>query len=463
MLTRIEIDGFKSFESFAVDLAPFVVVLGSNASGKSNLFDAIDLLSKLAGGGVSEAMKGMRGEPAELFRRTPGGRADRMQLAVELLIDPVVHDPWGNEISLTHTRLRYEIGLALRDTARGGSQVVVIHESAKPILNKCDPWVAAIKPSPAFRKRFLRYKRQNDFLSTKTEEDGLLFNVHHDGHQGRTRPAKAASASVLSTITNADFPHLFAVREELRNWRLLQLDPAMLRRPTPEGADDTLQPNGANLAAVLARIKQNTARDDQPSGALAAIAAELNALIPGVKSLDAGFDEASREYRARLVMRDGVPFSSRVISDGTLRVLALLTMLHDPRHRGVVCFEEPENGVHPGRLRDFVRTLRSMVTAPGDIETELDMPLSQLLLNSHSPVVLSALLSFEDSGQRQRVLLADMVSVVDPSSREVRRRSRIRPVHMSPQGRLIDFEDASDHDVSTYEVQQILETTAADA
>ena len=463
MLTRIEIDGFKSFEDFAVDLAPFVVILGSNASGKSNLFDAIDLVSRLAGGGVSEAMKGMRGEPAELFRCTPGGRSNRMQLAVELLIDPVANDPWGNEITLTHTRLRYEIGLALRDTPRGGGQVVVMHESAKPILNKADSWVAKVKPSTAFRKQYLRYKRQNDFLSTKIEGDGLVFNVHHDGHQGRLRPAKAASASVLSTMTNADFPHLFAMREELRNWRLLQLDPAMLRLPSPEGAAETLQPDGANLAAVLARIKQTTARADQPAGALVAIAAELNALIPGIKSLDAAFDEASREYRARLMMRDGVPLSSRVVSDGTLRVLALLTMLHDPRHRGVVCFEEPENGVHPGRLRDFVRTLRSMATALGDSASDLDMPLSQLLLNSHSPVVLSSLLSSEDSDQRQRVLLADMVSVVDPVSREVRRRSRLRPVHASPQGKLIDFEDASDHDVSTYEVQQILETTSADA
>lgn len=463
MLTRIEIDGFKSFEDFAVDLAPFVVILGSNASGKSNLFDAIDLLSRLAGGGVSEAMKGMRGEPAELFRCTPLGRATHMKLAVELLIDPVANDPWGNEITLTHTRLRYEIGLALRETPRGGSQVVVVHESARPILNKADPWVGKVKPSSAFRKQYLRYKRQNDLLSTTAEGDGLVFHVHQDGHQGRLRPAKAASASVLSTITNADFPHLFAVREELRNWRLLQLDPTMLRLPSPEGAADTLQPDGANLAAVLARIKQNTARPDQPAGALVAIAAELNALIPGIKSLDATFDDASREYRARLTMRDGVPFSSHVVSDGTLRVLALLTMLHDPRHRGVVCFEEPENGVHPGRLSEFVRTLRSMVTAPGEEGSAEGLPLSQLLLNSHSPVVLSALLNAQDNDQRQRIFIADMVNIVDPVSREVRRRSRLRPVHASPQGKLIDFEEASDRDVTPYEVKQILETASADA
>jgi len=55
MLTRLEIDGFKTFESLAIDLLPFSVVLGTNAAGKSNLFDAIRLLSQLATRDVAEA------------------------------------------------------------------------------------------------------------------------------------------------------------------------------------------------------------------------------------------------------------------------------------------------------------------------------------------------------------------------------------------------------------------------
>jgi AAA15 family ATPase/GTPase len=68
MLTRIEIDGFKSFENFSLDLSPFVVILGPNASGKSNLFDAIQFLSNLASKDLREAVSGLRGEVDELFR-----------------------------------------------------------------------------------------------------------------------------------------------------------------------------------------------------------------------------------------------------------------------------------------------------------------------------------------------------------------------------------------------------------
>ncbi len=62
MLTRIEIDGFKSFQDFSMDFGSFTVILGQNASGKSNLFDAIRLLSRLAAeNSVAAAFSGVRG------------------------------------------------------------------------------------------------------------------------------------------------------------------------------------------------------------------------------------------------------------------------------------------------------------------------------------------------------------------------------------------------------------------
>src|SRR5215831_12056404 len=96
MLTRIEIDGFKTFENFSMNLGPFLVILGPNATGKSNLFDAIRFLAHLAGMDLRAAVRGLRGEPHELFRRQgDGSPGSRMAFAVELLLNPEVHDPWG--------------------------------------------------------------------------------------------------------------------------------------------------------------------------------------------------------------------------------------------------------------------------------------------------------------------------------------------------------------------------------
>src|SRR5437764_1121121 len=115
VLTRIEIDGFKTFERFRMDLSPFQVILGPNASGKSNLFDAIALLSHLAGEDVGVAFSKVRGQPYELFRRqADGSPGTTMAFAVEILLDRGRTDPWGMPVSLKHSRIRYELELERR-------------------------------------------------------------------------------------------------------------------------------------------------------------------------------------------------------------------------------------------------------------------------------------------------------------------------------------------------------------
>ncbi|MDP4302987.1 AAA family ATPase [Leptothrix discophora] len=461
MLTRIEIDGFKSFEGLVVDFLPFTVVVGNNAAGKSNLFDAIQLMANLASNDVAEAFKNMRGEPLELFRQTPHGRVSRIKLAAEVLVDPMVRDPWGSEVSLNHTRMRYEVTLERRELRPGIPKVLVAEEAAYPILKRDDRWAESNRPSKSFRAAHLKYTRTKPWLTTDDTAEGLSFSIHQDGRQGRNRPASAAEATVLSSITNAEFAHLFALREELKHWRLLQLDPALLRRPAPATANDILEPDGRNLAAVLAQLKAESATEERPLGVLSDIASDLNNLIPGVSRLDAELHKASQEYRIELTMRDGLPFSSKVVSDGTLRVLALLTLLHDPRHRGLICFEEPENGVHPGRIKPLVRRLRDMVTLPSDEVSALE-PLSQLMINSHSPVVLSALLGQDNQPSDGMVLFADTSTVSDPVARETRRRTRLRPVRSQMQGRLFEEGVAPSGFVSDMEVQRVLETVHAE-
>ena len=68
MITYIKIDGFKSFQNFEMDFTPLTVIAGSNAAGKSNLFDALKLLSTLADTDkIQRAFRDQRGELLELF------------------------------------------------------------------------------------------------------------------------------------------------------------------------------------------------------------------------------------------------------------------------------------------------------------------------------------------------------------------------------------------------------------
>ncbi len=395
VLTRIEIDGFKTFRGFDMELQPFNVIAGANASGKSNLFDAIQLLARLAESDLRTAASSLRGEPHELFHRAPdGSSANQMALAVEVLVEPSVRDPWGQVHSLIQTRMRYEVTLERR-VERGLERLYVIHERATPIRVSKDHWAAPFK-HPRDRLIFprLKYGRRNDLLETKHEGGDRLFRIGQDGNAGRKRPAVAAEATVLSSITSAEFRHLYALREELRSWRFLQLDPARLRVAVDQHAPERLEPSGWNLAAVLARIRAETSADDDAQGLLTELSADLAHLVPGILSVKIREDEAERQWQILIETRAAGEYSSRVASDGTLRLLALLTALSDPRFGGVICFEEPENGVHPGRIKPLMEQLRTLVAGDPDDESG-GAPLLQLLITTHSPVVVACLRSGE--------------------------------------------------------------------
>lgn len=469
MLTRIEIDGFKTFDNFVLDLQPFTVILGPNAAGKSNLFDAIRLLSRLGTvNDVREATRHLRGDTRELFRLGPEGEpVHLLRLAAEVLLEPVVRDPWGRARDLQHTRLRYEITLERRSDPRGLGRLVVREEKVLPILAKTDPWRRAktspVPSSTAFRRQFLKYKRQQPWLSTQDDGEQPMFLLHQDGNAGRRREVPPGAASLLSSITAPDFLHLFALREELRSWRFLQLNPTAMRSPSrPPFEDEILAPDGSNLAAVLARIKAETVSDTRPRGYLPDIVLDLARVIPGIREVDvrgdrkAGLDPENREYRVDVAMRDGLLLPSSVISDGTLRVLALFTLLHDPKHRSLVCFEEPENGIHPARLRALIEGLQDLVTDPSETEAP-ELPFSQLLINSHSPVVLAALMDQRHARDGALpVVFCDLATVVDPQSGSALPRTRMRPVLPKNQGDLLTRSDRCW--VTRFEVDQYLAT-----
>lgn len=392
MLTRIEIDGFKTFSGFELDLQPFNVIAGANASGKSNLFDAIQLLARLAESDLRSAAGSLRGEPHELFRRSSGpSPINQIKLAVEVLVEPSVRDLWGQAHELIQTRLRYEVTLERR-VERGLERLYVVREAVKPIRASKDLWAVPFKRrrDPLIVPR-LKYNRQNDLLETRIEAGDPLFRIGQDGNAGRKRPAVAAEATVLSSITSAEFKHLYALRAELRSWRFLQLDPAGLRDAVDQHAPERLEPSGWNLAAVLARIRAETADDDDDQGLLTDLSADLAHLVPGITGVQIREDESERQWQILIRTRSGDEYSSRVASDGTLRLLALLTALSDPRFGGVICFEEPENGVHPGQIKPLIEHLRTLVCGEPGEDGAGDQPLLQLILTTHSPVVVASL------------------------------------------------------------------------
>lgn len=423
MLTRIEIDGFKTFDKFSLDLRPFTAIVGPNATGKSNLFDAMQLLSALSDNDVHSAMQGLRGEPEEFFRQTCAGNSDRIIFAIEMFLEDTGVDDFGRSYRVPSQRLRYELTLRLSDGTSSPRGVFIANEycrALKRVEDRAD-YLQIRRPS------YGRYA--NPFIRPDETSESLLVRQDGPGKSGSPMrlSLREASRTALSTITTAEFPHLYALRKALRSIRFLEINPTAARSANDRFEKTTLKPDASNLSAVLNRLRDQTRNDLRPDGVLSDIATDLAALIPSISKINVQSDD-QKQYSFNVLFNDELSFSSRVISDGTLRLLAMLTILNDPNRRGTLCFEEPENGVHEGRIPTLIEILR--------IATELDpspeIATFQVILNTHSPNVMAALRDTE-------IVAADVVSVTDPSARSKVSRTRMR-TGVRPVGDLIEPE-----------------------
>src|SRR5258707_11912771 len=157
----------------------------------------------------------------------------------------------------------------------------------------------------------------------------------------------------------------------MQSWRLLQLEPSSLRRSDQFTDPTKLGSDGSHLAATLYRLAKldkgtNGNSEGQVYGNLANRLAEL---IDDVRTVSVDRDDRRELLTLQVEGEDGTTHPARALSDGTLRFLALATLELDPEAQGVLCFEEPENGIHPKRIPAMLKLLQNIVT---DIYEQID-------------------------------------------------------------------------------------------
>lgn len=395
MITYIKIHGFKSFHEFEMEFSPLTVIAGTNASGKSNLFDALQLLAKLAEvDTIQKAFYAQRGEFSELFSQYAKGEyAKEMYFCVDMLLNKDVEDAWGSKAVLVYTRLRYELRIQRKqDEDSGLERLEVVFETLQTIKTKEDFW--AKKNIPKKEKEHwipkVKARRSQPYIYTERSNDASIDTiiVPQDGTSGRQRryPLNKASRTVLSSFDTVDFPHVFAVKKEMQSWKFLQLNPKDLRKPSKkEYGIDSISPSGAYLAAALYRIQR------QDSFYLTEISRQLQSFIPNFIDVQVLDDIENSQYLIKLIDSDKKEYSSRVLSEGTLRILTLCILKEDDQFAGLLCFEEPENGIHPVRIEKLLTLLKDLTNDFSDTER----PLRQLLVNTHSPVLVGAVKAME--------------------------------------------------------------------
>ena len=409
MLVALSVKNFKSIKEARVRFGPFTCFLGHNGVGKSNMFDAIYFLSQLAGHDISEAAAKVRHttvggySPLDLvFGRDP---TCLIELSADMIVPAEVIDDFDQPTKPSTTLLRYALKLRY---ASGSDRLVVEYESLTHVKLGDFKQFVGFTTKPSFKRSVaLGARRGGPLIST----NAARIMLHGDGgSRGRPAPVGRSPLTVVGGTNTSDYPTVLAAKREMSSWRVLHLEPSSMRSPDARWVQPHhVSASGGRIPATLHKLvtRQPDTRKE--------ILYRLRQLNSDIQDLDVFVDEPGDQLavRARIT---GVPnwLYARSLSDGTLRYIALALMLVDVRDRAVLCIEEPENGIHPSRIPNFVDLLRDYAVDTGE-EVDLDNPLRQVIINSHSPEVARQL-SLEDIVFVQRALTSDRgpISVFRP-------------------------------------------------
>jgi len=357
MLDRIDIRGFKSLRDVSVRLPRLTVLFGPNAAGKSNFLDALHFLAgAVTRRSLQEALEEpVRGYPVEAFTFPGEGLAGLLrQSSARFDLDAVLEAPTMNAAGL---KLGYKLSVEIEP--RSG-KLSVANERLERLATSGQP-KEGTKPRIEY-------------------EDGrVIVRKQKTGQPRHESPGANHTVASIPSYSGEYYPEIEALRQEVSGWRTYYLDPrSAMREPKPPAEVVDIGLSGHQLSAFLYRL-YNTSELRRHFDAIVRM---VRHVIPSIEALSVELDE-QRAQIDLFVEQNGVSFSNRVISEGTLRVIALAAISLNPWPARLIAFEEPENGVHPRRL-EHIASLLAFAAGIGRGEMA-----SQVVVNTHSPLFVA--------------------------------------------------------------------------
>lgn len=315
-------------------ITPLTVFLGPNGSGKSTIFDVFAFLSECFSVGLRKAWD-KRGRFKEL--RTRGSKG------------PI------------------EIELKYRESDE--SRLITYHLSIDE--DPTGPYVA---------EEWLQWRRGPQgkpfrFLEFKNGKGQLVMGEEPDENEKRIHEV-LTSPDVLAVNTLgqlAKHPRVGALRRFITGWYLSHLTADATRGVPEAGPQERLSESGDNLPNVIQYLKE------QHDERLKEILKTLSERVPRLEKVESQF---MPDGRLLLQIKDAPfeqPILAKFASDGTLKMLAYLTLLYDPNPPQLIGIEEPENHLHPRLLPELAEECR--------MATER----TQLMVTTHSPFFVDGL------------------------------------------------------------------------
>lgn len=329
MLQSIRLEDFKSFAQAEVQLAPLTVLVGANASGKSNLVDALRFVQGMGlGYSVLDTLQGRMEAGREVWRGIRGGLAGTVR----------------------HGRPYSRITTGWRLGEQSWSYEIKFE--TQPYPDATD----VLLPETGSVPLDLQATSQRRYLSARP--GGALGNIANLAPDEKTRDFSKAAQKIITCLSSSV---------------LLTLSTERMRGYAPKQAR-LLGTDGEHLSSILWSLcQEGSSRQEWVDWLEELLAPEL---------ADIDFIETEiGDVMLTLVEADGTRTPARGLSDGTLRFLGTLVALRTAPPGSFMLMEEPETGLHPQRIHLLVEYLES-VTRERNI---------QVIATTHSPQLLQVL------------------------------------------------------------------------
>lgn len=359
IITKVEAFGYRCLREVRQELGPYQILVGPNGSGKSVFLDVIAFLGDLASRGLAEAVS----DRTENFFDLVWGRKDgSFHLAIEAE-QPQTDDQ--NE-SRSSSTVRYEIEASI--DANSGEMAISNEEltGKDGFGNPLEKIGRRPKHGPVLR-------------STARER---WYDLHPN------RSIFTTIAPVL--VGEPGNPTAVLLNVLLGDGvKMVSLDSSVLRRPSPQIRGRSTVYDGSNLARLVAQIQKSPQ-------AFQSWLRHVKTAIPDIADIRTIPRPEEGSLYLMIQYTGGVEVPQWMVSDGTLRLLALTVLAYLPDFHRVYLIEEPEVGVHPTAIETIMQSLSSVYEG-------------QVLVTSHSPIVLSLarpdqLLCFQKSEDGTKII-----------------------------------------------------------
>jgi len=375
MIRRIEALHYRCLRYISQELSDFQVLVGPNASGKTTFLDVIAFLGDLVTYDLEEAIAKRTNNFQDLLWNRKG---DHFELAIEVEIPEELRVKSGQS---GLPIVRYEVSIGYDKSGVPGimSEMVLLkdRETSQAITRRTlfpedrEPPRSINNPIIAVKERGTKRHIVNQ------ASDGIAFYFPEileeqvDDHFPSFKLGTEHSSLRNLPADEHNYPVATWLKEVMKKGiQQFMLNGLLIRQACPPGFKRGFKPDGSNLPWVIEQLKK-----DSPE-MYGRWVEHLQTALPDITGMRTVVREDDKHRYLMLKYGDGLEVPSWMISDGTLRLLALTVPAYLQNYSGVYLIEEPENGIHPRAVETVFQSLSSVYN-------------SQILIATHSIVMLS--------------------------------------------------------------------------